>query len=1038
MTELTDVPVSASAAPDSAKGADPFGTATLRDSVLAAWRDSPTRFREDANAEEDLRLGGYRDRMLIELAQNAADAAVSSGVAGRLRLAVASTEHGPELRVANTGAPLTADGVAALASLRASAKRSGEQVGQFGVGFAAVLAVTEEPRVVSTTGGVRFSAQRTRASIADHDRLAALLAERDHEVPVLRLVWPTDESEDPVPDGFDTEVRLPPRPGVDLEQLLSAAAEQAADLLLALPGLAGIEVAEQRWDRVDGDKPGIVELHGPSSGKISGSVTRWLTRRSTGTLTEAQSQRLGVEARARANWSVCWAVPLSADGVPLPISGEVLHAPTPTDERLSLPARLLATLPVEPSRRRLLPGPATDAVLAAAAAEYPLLVAELPVEHRTALVPLPEFPLSEVDGQLRASVLDALSGAAWLPAENGGVRAPVGATVLDLPDPDLASLLVALLPGLLVGRLSEPEYAPALAVFDVRRLRAADLVAAISGVERAPEWWARLYAALERWVESDAAIAEELGGLPVPLIDGRMSFGPRDLLLPSPEVGELLSEVDIVGLRVADPDAVHPLLERLGARHADALDLLDAPAVRDAVANSMADAQSGVDTQNLVDTVLHLVERADLEPGELAWLGGLALPDEQGGARRAGELVLPGAPLLAVLAEDAIGPDAPLGVLAEELAEHWPPRVLAAVGVLNTFAVLVDESPAGPDHDLADEAEWWEWIEGDVSPPATLLGIRDLDLVDEDSWPAALRLIATEPATARALADPAGYSAWWLARYALLAGHPPLFWRLPTATDLVGLYDEIPDLGLSPALLATIGVQRELVISDAPDAQELTQRLGDPDREVAAGTAIRMHSELVSAMAAGGFEPADVQAPARVRALSGETVDAEDAVLLDRPWFLGVLPEDRILAARVLPAKPQPIGEPVVEAEFDAIEALAELCNIALASEVVTATPETPGDPVEWAELGAIRLACSLLGVDVPAGTVIVVDELAVDGHRVDWWVVEHGEFAGDTVYAEDNAEGLARALAWVLDRWADRWLLAGLLTDPTAGTALR
>ena len=31
-----------------------------------------------------------------------------------------------------------------------------------------------------------------------------------------------------------------------------------------------------------------------------------------------------------------------------------------------------------------------------------------------------------------------------------------------------------------------------------------------------------------------------------------------------------------------------------------------------------------------------------------------------------------------------------------------------------------------------------------------------------------------------------------------------------------------------------------------------------------------------------------------------------------------------------------------------------------------------------------------------------------------------------------------ARALAWVLDRWPDRWLLAGLLTDPTAGTALR
>ncbi|HEX4224895.1 MAG TPA: hypothetical protein VHZ97_21180, partial [Pseudonocardiaceae bacterium] len=860
-------------------------------------------------------------------------------------------------------------------------------------------------------------------SIADHDRLGALLAERDHEVPVLRLAWPVAGTEDPVPAGFDTEVRLPPRPEVDLDQLLAAVAEQAPDLLLALPGLAVIEVADQRWERTDGDKPGVIEIQGPDT------VTRWLTRRSTGTLTEAQSQRLGVEARARANWTVCWAMPLGPDAAPLPLTGEVLHAPTPTDERLSLPARLLATLPVEPSRRRLLPGPATDAVLAAAAAEYAALVTALPTEHRLALVPLPGFPLSEVDGQLRAGVLAALADASWLPTEAGGVRAPAGSSVLDLPDAELAGLVVALLPGLLAGWLADPMYAQALAVFDVRRVRAVDLVAAVSGIEREPQWWARLYAALNRWVAADADIAGELGGLPVPLFDGRMSFGPRDLLLPTAEVGELLSEVDIVGLRVADPDAVHPLLERLGARQADALDLLDAPALRDAVANSMADAQSGVDIQGLVDTVLHLVERADFGVGERPWLGDLALPDDQGSTRRAAELVLPDAPLLGVLADDAVGSDAPLGVLAAEFAQDWAPHVLAALGVLNNFAVLVVESPSGPDHDLADEAEWWEWIEGDVSPPDTLLGIRDLDLVDEQAWPAALRLLAGEPDTARALADPAGYSAWWLARYALLGGHPPLHWRLPSAVDLVGLYDEVPDLGLSAQLLTSVGVQAELVISDAPDAQEMLQRLGDPDRDVSTGTAMRMHTELVSAMKARGFEPADVQPPARVRTISGETADADDAVLLDRPWFLGVLPENRVLAARILP-----VDE---DAEFDPIEALAELCSIELASEVVTAGPELDGEPVAWSDLGAIRLACSLLGVHVPEGLVFVTDELTVDGQRVDWWVIEH-EYGADTVYAEDTSEGLARALAWVLDRWSDRWLLAGLLTDPTAGTALR
>ena len=48
---------------------DPFGTAARRDAVLRAWASSPTRFREDANAEEDLVTGGYADRLLVELAE---------------------------------------------------------------------------------------------------------------------------------------------------------------------------------------------------------------------------------------------------------------------------------------------------------------------------------------------------------------------------------------------------------------------------------------------------------------------------------------------------------------------------------------------------------------------------------------------------------------------------------------------------------------------------------------------------------------------------------------------------------------------------------------------------------------------------------------------------------------------------------------------------------------------------------------------------------------------------------------------------------
>ena len=108
---------------------DPFGTAELRRRVLDAWAASPARFREDANAEEDYALGGYRDRVVVELAQNAADAAARAGVPGRLRLTLRADGT---LIAANTGAPLDAAGVEALSTLRASSKRGSDDRGPHG------------------------------------------------------------------------------------------------------------------------------------------------------------------------------------------------------------------------------------------------------------------------------------------------------------------------------------------------------------------------------------------------------------------------------------------------------------------------------------------------------------------------------------------------------------------------------------------------------------------------------------------------------------------------------------------------------------------------------------------------------------------------------------------------------------------------------------------------------------------------------------------------------------------------------------------
>lgn len=282
-----------------AAGADPFGTARLRRGVLDAWATSPARFREDANAEEDLVLGGYRDRLVVELAQNAADAAARAGVPGRLRL----TLRDGVLVAANTGAPLDATGVESLSTLRASAKRddTDSAVGRFGVGFAAVLAVTDEPALLGRHGGVRWSlveARELATDIARHSPgLGDELRRRDGHVPLLRLPF---AAEGTAPDSYDSVVILPLRDAAaeDLAERLLGGVDDA--LLLALPGLA--EVVVEAGDgsvrtirrRVDPDAEGDVVVEDSRDG-----TTRWRTVSAHGALEPALLADRPVEERLR-------------------------------------------------------------------------------------------------------------------------------------------------------------------------------------------------------------------------------------------------------------------------------------------------------------------------------------------------------------------------------------------------------------------------------------------------------------------------------------------------------------------------------------------------------------------------------------------------------------------------------------------------------------------------------------------------------------------------------------------------------------------
>ncbi|ADB76410.1 sacsin N-terminal ATP-binding-like domain-containing protein [Geodermatophilus obscurus] len=1010
--------------PDVAPGAaDPFATAELRRRVLAAWADSPARFREDANAEEDLVRGGYRDRLLVELAQNAADAAARAGLAGRLRLELTGDGAGAEvLRAANTGAPLDAAGVQGLASLRASAKRdeprSGgragvgggprvETVGRFGVGFAAVLAVTDEPAVHSTAGGVAFSTGRTRAEVAAVPALAEEVARRDGAVPVLRLPWPAGGTP---PEGFATEVVLPLRAG-SRAAVRTALEELAPELLLALPGLAAVDVV------LDGTVRSLtVRRRGAEAELTDGDrTTVWRLERRDGELPEALLAERPVEERGRRAWTLTWAVPLDDDRRPAPLPlPQRVHAPTPSDEPLTLPARLVAPFPLGPDRRHVLPGTVTDELVAAAAGAYADLLsglAEGPGRDGAVLALVPRIGLAgaELDAALCTAALERLRESAWLPVAGADRdRQPPGrAAVLDEPTEERVAALTGVLPGLLPAGWSARTQLPALAALGVRRVGTAEAVEAVRGVARPPSWWAGLYAAL------DGAEREELAALPVPLADGRTAHGPAGVLLPDEQLP--VARLGPLGLRVADPDAVAPaaarrLLERLGARPATAAAVLADPEVRAAVEASVDAADDGWDTDRdpaaFADAVLALVAAAGTGPGELPWLSELALPDADGGWAPAGELVLPGSRFAGVLLDGALGTLAP--------ALDADPDVLRAVGVLDGFALVHAEDPDDLDVDAAQD--WADAVldrlPADAPAPSwpPLTAVRDLELVAD--WTGALPLLAALPADAWAdvvldgVAVP-GYLRWWLGGHPVLGGRRPDRLRHPEAAELQGLYEPVD---ADPRLLELLRPPASVddVLADVDGALDLLDRLGDDRRTVSPAVLRTVHARLAAALDGVAVDPPD-----RVRVAPDRVVPAERAVVLDAPWL-------------------QPLVDSPLVPAGGAPGPVADLLDLPLAGEVVRARVESrPARRVRWADVPGAQQAAARLGLAELPGEVAVHEPLRAGGRAVPWW-------PGDGVDHVDGTPGaLGRALAWRTGAWSLRQALAEAFADPERADVL-
>ncbi|QKW07227.1 molecular chaperone Hsp90 [Streptomyces sp. NA04227] len=1142
------------------EGADPFGTARLRRGVLDAWVASAARLREDANAEEDLALGGYRDRLVVELAQNAADAAARAGVPGRLRL----TLREKVLAVANTGAPLDAAGAESLSTLRASAKReeddaAGRTVGRFGVGFAAVLAVSDEPAVLGRHGGVRWSLSEARELAAEAATASPALADelrrRDGHLPLLRLPFAAEGS---APESYETVVVLPLRDAAaeDLVQRLLDGVDAA--LLLTLPGLDEVVVETDEGVRTlrrvppAGTTAAAATTQAPTepaaeataaapadgSGSqvttdASGSLvtvedtrdgtSRWRYLSRGGALDVALLADRPVEERLRPYWSLTWAVPVDEEGAPLPPrTAPVVHAPTPSDEPLGVPALLIASLPLDPTRRHAAPGPLTDFLVERAADAYAeLLAAWRPVGP--GLIDLVPGPLgrSALDGALRQGILDRLPRTAFLPpalefttrtageaepaadtsamsvlsalSETSDASAqaspealrPRDAEVVEGAGAETVRVLAEVLPNLLPAGL---ERRGELRALGVSRVPLTEAIDRLTGVDRDPSWWWRLYDSLAG-VDPD-----RLTGLPVPLADDgrgayepgagaepgaqriepgagepgadvpgaelpgaaapldfgpparrRTAIGPRHILLPADTVGTVTAgALSRLGLKVAHPDAAHPLLEKLGALPASPRAVLTTPQVRAAVAASLDDDGVGVgagigwddDTalgaEELAEIVLGLVRDAELEPGAEPWLGALALPDEDGELAPAGELVLPDSPFARVMREGE------LALVDAEWAGRWGEQPLAGVGVLADFVlvratdVVLDPDELEPregdfaesdDAGLLDVVDVWcedvldQLPETPVPPVATeLIAVRDLDVVDDDRWPEALALLSRPPLRDALTQQvtvllPDGttetvrpYTAWWLRGHPVLDGRRPAGLRAEGSDPLLaGLYDPADATGFDDAqVLRALGVRTSVpaLLSEPGGAAELLDRLADPDRPVTASQLHALYSELAE------LDPEQVTLPDELRAVrDGEVivVDAADAQVADAPDLL-----------------PFATGRPLLPVRPDRAAELAELFQVPRLGESAPTT--VPDGGVVHPVPESVR---TLLGPATPE-TYTEYEELLVDGTELDWRRTPDG-----TVHAA-TLEGVAAGLAWAAGQWPRRFEVAALLEDPS------
>lgn len=309
---------------------------------LEVYARDGKRIEEDANNERRIAEGGYRDRQLHELVQNAVDAARDGG--GRIEVRLTSDT----LYVANDGEPFSAQGVEAVMASDLSSK-SDDRIGRFGIGFKSVLAVTAAPRVYSRSVSFAFDRGWAERTIRD----AGLSAPRYPVMRVARLEDPNAAAAaDPVlrelMEWATTVVVLPAlaqqtslkRDLLGYRGELLLFSRHIRDLRLRVDGVADQRVTTQERD------PGLVDLvsaEGTSTWRVLSAMWK----------PSAAAREDGGRAADREQVRLDWALPVG--GKERARVGE-FWAYFPTDARTTMSGIINAPWRLSDDRTNLLPG----------------------------------------------------------------------------------------------------------------------------------------------------------------------------------------------------------------------------------------------------------------------------------------------------------------------------------------------------------------------------------------------------------------------------------------------------------------------------------------------------------------------------------------------------------------------------------------------------------------------------------------------------------------------------------------------------------